>query len=628
MKSIYKNIAICTVAAIGAGMFASCEDYLTITPTDRIVEEEFWQDKSDLTNAIYGCYKRLASEDVVNKFIFWGEFRSDNVERSKTLSSTSPAANIMNANLLPTYGIFSWTPLYNVINCCNKVLAHGPEVVSNDESFSESQWIPIKAEITALRALCHFYLVRTFGEIPYVTEDYNNDGQELRQTQEPQLIVLNKIIDDLEAVKDLAMTDFGTTMLNKGRITRKAIYALLADVYLWRASYKEGGCHPFLNRTLPTTQDYYDGSVPYVDVPYGTTAQEDYQRSLECSNTVIQIAKDEYLKELAKTYVGGTNIEFTIEDLLSQNYISSNSLQRTTSSIYGAYYNIFYRGNADESIFELQFDGNTYSNSALAVAYLALNGTVGYVVGSTTLFETVEPTPNTVNPNTLYTKTDYRRWETVEYEGQGQSAFQFIKTLAMEIDQRSNMASSMLTDNTALLSNNGYTASLRTMLDANWIIYRLSDVFLMKAEAISRLYTDEANLKEGFNCVRAVFKRSNPYPYENTSSATDTLEFKNNFDNQAGLESLVMQERQREFVCEGKRWFDLVRYAQRRGSTEDMLKLLTRKYSTNRKAVEAKLADMQSLFSPVYESEMKSNTWLYQNGVWKLTESSSRTDNM
>ena len=627
MKSIYKNIAICTVAAIGAGVLASCEDYLTITPTSSIVEEEFWQDKSDLTNAVYGCYKRMASEDVVNKFIFWGEFRSDNVERSKELSATSPAANIMNANLLPTYGIFSWTPLYRVINCCNKVLAHGPEVVANDESFSESQWIPIRAEITAMRALCHFYLVRTFGEIPYVTEDYNNDGQELRQTQEPQLTVLNKIIDDLEAVKDQAMTDFGTTMLNKGRITRKAIYTLLADVYLWRASYKEGGCHPFLNRTLPSTQDYYSGSVPYVDVPYGTTAQEDYQRSLECSNAVIQMAKDEYLKELAKTYVGGTDVDFSIEDLLTQNYISSSSLQRTTSSSYGAYYNIFYKGNADESIFELQFDGNTYTNSALAVAYLALDGKVGYVVGSTTLFENVEATPNTTNPTTLFTKTDYRRWETVEYEGQGQSTFQFIKTLAKDISQRSNIASTMLTDNTSLLST-GYDWDLRDMLDANWIIYRLSDVFLMKAEAISRLYTDDTNLKEGFNCVRAVFKRSNPYPYETTSNANDTLKFEGNFNSRDGLESLVMQERQREFVCEGKRWFDLVRYAQRRGSTEDMLKLLTRKYSTNRKAIEAKLADMQSLFSPVNESETKSNTWLYQNGVWKQTESSSRTDNM
>jgi len=55
---------------------------------------------------------------------------------------------------------------------------------------------------------------------------------------------------------------------------------------------------------------------------------------------------------------------------------------------------------------------------------------------------------------------------------------------------------------------------------------------------------------------------------------------------------------------------------------------VTQVQETNRKAIEAKLADMQSLFSPVYEGEIKNNTWLYQNGVWKQTESSSRTDNL
>jgi len=607
-------------------MFASCEDFLTITPTDKIVEEEFWQDKSDLTNAIYGCYKRLASDDIIYKMIAWGEMRSDNVERSTGVSATGQIANIMNANLLPTYEIFRWTPMYSAINYCNKVLVHGPEIVANDESFSESQWTPIKAEMVALRALCHFYLVRTFGEIPYVTEDYNNDSQELRQTQEPQLTVLDKIISDLESVKDQAMSDYGTTMLNKGRITRKAIYALLADVYLWRASYKEGNCHPFLNRTLPSTQDYYGGSVPYTDVAYNTTASEDYQRCVDCCNTVIQMAKEDYLEELEKTYVGAGSITFTLDDLLAQNYISSNSLQRvTTRTLAGAYSNVFYTGNADESIFELQFDGNTYSNNNIATFYRSTNGDQGNFVAAPTLFESVMSSPNIITPTSVFTKTDYRRWETLLYDGTSQTTYPFIKYVMQEITQNTSRASSMVTDNTAMIS---YQTQTRSMLDANWIIYRMSDVLLMKAEAMSRIYTDATNLYEGFECVRAVFKRSNPYPYENGTTATDTLKFEGYFNNQEGLESLVMQERQREFLCEGKRWFDLVRYAQRRGNTEDMLTLLTRKYSTNRKAIEAKLADMQSLFSPVYEGEIKNNTWLYQNGVWKQTESSSRTDNL
>jgi hypothetical protein len=340
------------------------------------------------------------------------------------------------------------------------------------------------------------------------------------------------------------------------------------------------------------------------------------------------MTKDEMLKKLAKTYVGASNLELTIEDLLEPNYISSTNSWREFSSNSeekNAYSVIFGTGNSNESIFELQFDGDTYSNNTISNFYTNSNGEAGTFVGAGSLFEAVESTPNTTNPTTVFTKTDYRRWETALFESQGQTTYQLNKYVYSEIKQTTNRASTMVTDNTNLLV---YSRTTRSKQDASWIIYRMSEVLLMKAEAISRLTSDKLQLKEGFDCVRAVFKRSNPYPYEVTSSATDTLKFDNNFDTQTGLESLVMQERQRELMCEGKRWFDLVRYAQRRGDTEDMLKLLTRKYATNRKAIEAKLADMQSLFSPVYDGELKSNTWLYQNGVWKQTESSSRTDNM
>ena len=203
MKNIIKHITLCGLVAVGASMgLSSCEDFLTITPTDKIVEEEFWQDKNDLNNAVMGCYKRMVSSDLLSKYIYWGEERSDNVERSSSLTASSPIVNIMNANLLPTYYQFSWEAMYNAINYCNKVLVHASDVIENDESFSTSDWLPIRAEIITLRALSHFYLVRTFGEVPYITMDYNNDSQELRAVQSTQLAVLDSIVSDLESIKD------------------------------------------------------------------------------------------------------------------------------------------------------------------------------------------------------------------------------------------------------------------------------------------------------------------------------------------------------------------------------------------------------------------------------------------
>ncbi len=624
--------------AVGAGLaLSSCEDFLTITPTSSIVEEDYWKDKNDLNNAVIACYKRMVDNDLLEKYVYWGEERSDNFERSSAVGSSGPVANIMNANLLPTYYQFDWTSMYNAINYCNKVLAHGPEVVKEDESFSENDWKPIRAEVTTLRALCHFYLVRTFGEIPYVTIDYNNDSQELHLPQSTQLEVLNNIITDLESIKNEAMQDYGNTVENKGRITKKAVYALLADVYLWRASYKAGNNQPFKKVTLLSS---YRGPLSEAELTarqedYGTTAAADYQKCVEYCDQVISMVKQEKIDYINKNglNIGGGAIELELEDLLAQNESTSGQKKSYAISSMKPYNAIFGAGNADESIFELQVEGTTYTNSLITNLYYNIkDGKVGAFTGPDVLYGGVESTPNTTNVGYVFTKTDYRRWETIIFEAPGQNSFAIGKYINRTVSQN-NPNYVFLTDNSAqALTTNLIEQSKRAAsnVDANWIVYRLSEVFLMKAEALSQLYSDEENLMTAFNYVREVFKRSNPVAYmPNNPSSTkenDSLKF-TTFATSEAMEKLVLQERQREFVGEGKRWYDLVRFALRRGSTAEMLDILSHKY-TNSKAIKAKLADIQSLYSPVYNQEIRNNNWLYQNGVWSVNETSSRTDEL
>ena len=629
MNNIIKNITLCGLVAVGAGMgLSSCEDFLTITPTDRIVEEEFWQDKRDLNNAVMACYWRLSNGDLLNKYIYWGEERSDNFDRSGSVSTTGPVANIMNANLLPTYDQFNWTPMYNAINYCNKVLSHGEDVIANDESFSDNDWKPIRAEIVTLRALCHFYLVRTFGEVPYITIDFNNDSQELRTAQSTQLTVLNNIIDDLESVKNEAMLDYGNSTDNKSRVTRKMVYTLLADVYLWRASYKAGNNQPFKKVTLAS--NYAGGQTEeelasrYED--YGTSAEDDYRKCIEYCDLVIDRAKQEKLDYLNRHggVLGTTTV--TISDLLVSN--------ETNGRITGTAYNqIFGSGNSDETILELQIDGVSSSNSMITSLYWNIKDSkVGTFTGSYLMQGVESGGPNNLNLTNPFTKTDYRYWGTFHNTGKTQTSYDIVKYAASSISQRTSPYEQLRDNRISELTDGDIVQTMRSSsnVNANWIVYRLSEIYLMKAEAMSQLYSDEDNMREAFNYVREVFKRSNPYAYDRShSQATvkDSLIF-NTFSTSESMETLVMTERQREFIGEGKRWYDLVRYALRRGSTAEMLDLLTRKYTNTRDAVKAKLADMQSLYSPVYNNEIKNNNLLYQNGVWSVNETSSRTDEL
>lgn len=632
-KAIGLAISLAVLPASSLFTFTSCEDYLTITPTNVIVEEEFWQDKNDLNNALFGCYKSMTEGDFLKRVIYWGEMRSDNCDASTELKTTDVEYNVMNANILPTYGIYDWTPMYKTINYCNKILAHGPEVVKTDESFSEENWKPIKAEATAIRALCYFYLVRAFGEVPYITEDINNNSQQLSHPQTTQLAVLDSIIVDLEDVKSIAMNEYGKNVANKGRITKKAIYALLADVYLWRASYLQGNCHPFVNREENEYAAEPVTTNPTDNAQANSTAEEDYKQCIYYCDEVIRMCYDDLNKKLKQEYSGLVTVQPVLDDLLSQNdpftklgtFVSLNPEANAFNDLFG-------EGNSSESIFEIQFDGVNTGNDMTKELYWNLkDNKTAKLTAPKTIFAEVAANPNEEIASAVFTKTDYRRWEALKRitDEDGQTQFDYDK-YANSYWSFTNGTKGMLTDNSKANKEYSWSRSTRSdvLNDVNFIVYRLSEILLMKAEAISQITASEDSLMQAFNYVKTVFRRSNPYAYDkgNTTASTDSLKTKN-FLNQRQMEYLVMAERQREFLCEGKRWFDLVRFAQRRGNTRDMLSLLIRKYSGNQKAVQAKLADMQSLFSPVYDNELKANYLLYQNGVWKTSKTTGRTDN-
>jgi hypothetical protein len=387
---------------------------------------------------------------------------------------------------------------------------------------------------------------------------------------------------------------------------------LLADAYLWRASYKAGNNQPFKVEGLERPVEEYT-----------TTAEHDYQKCIECCDEVIRIMKEEKLKSLGQQggYLG-ENFEVTIEDLLISNSSKeSNSLSTST----GAYSSIFGQKNSSESIFELHVDGTSYSNSLVTSYFWNIKEDKSATLNcSNSLFSSADETPNILEPTSVYAITDLRRWETVRYEKQGQTSLPIAKYVMRSISQ--STASNSMANNTN--ENLKVTNTPRTLpCDANWIVYRMSDVFLMKAEAMSQIYEDEVNLTEAFNLCRLTYKRSNPYAYS-TSGTGDSLNI-DVFLSPHGIESLVLAERQREFVGEGKRWFDLVRYALRDGNTEAMLNLLTRKFAAeNKKAIAAKLSTIQSLFSPIQSDELKVNNMLHQNKVWAVDESTSKTDEL
>ena len=86
----------------------------------------------------------------------------------------------------------------------------------------------------------------------------------------------------------------------------------------------------------------------------------------------------------------------------------------------------------------------------------------------------------------------------------------------------------------------------------------------------------------------------------------------------AALLTLVYNERQREFVGEGKRWYDLTRQAEYDNSTASVL--TSHMAATN--IIKNRLRMLYSMYNPVYAEEMKiagieNGGALVQNPVWE-----------
>lgn len=585
--NIYKTLLVSACAFITLGT-TSCDDFLTIYPSNEITEEQFWEDRTDLESGIRGCWKQFISQDIMERMVVWGECRSDNFDLMT--ESWDDMKDLMNANLLETNSLFNWSAFYKTINFCNKVLQYGPLVVERDKSFTSEDWKPVEAEMKALRALNYFYLVRTFREIPF---EFNPIGSEhdVKEHSGRQFmaeVVLDSIINDVEAVKDNGMRQYTNELDNKGRFTRESIYTLLADMYLWRAA---------------------KNASPDSVAKYGSKSQDDYQKVIEYCDAVLDMYMERYDRD--NPMGGGTSSE---NNENPYHLIRMNANGGTQDVVDDVYDEIFVQKNSRESILELQFDGSTNSNTCL-YNYRDYNGLYRHRDNNTGLLQASAPcqtvTRNIDNTSGLFSQSDIRRWQSLVYTEAGQRVYSIGKYTYQSITHDNLEDNSEGTENTFIPTGS---------FSSNWIIYRLSDVLLMKAEAITRLDAPTTEqLQDAFNCVTMILYRANP----SVTTDRDKLSF-TDYQEPSQLFDLVMRERRREFFGEGKRWFDLVRMAEHDGTTTNMLTLLLTKYATNTNAVRAKLASMNSLYSPVYEDELKVNPNLHQNPAWEKEETIER----
>jgi hypothetical protein len=246
---------------------SACNDLLTEQPKDRISTDAFYQTAADAKAAIAATYRPLSTGPIWGTNLQWAlnaatdearvgpEEENPNIVALTQLTWTTTNPYIAGSNASGG----AWAGIYQMITRANLTLAKVPGI-----TMDETQKGLILGEAKFLRALGYFYLVRLYGDVPLVRTP---EEQLELGPRAPQADVFTQIVKDATEAEAALPASWGAT--DKGRATKAAAQALLAEQYIWRkdwpnaATYAkkiiDGGLHGlqanYLNALLPGSQN-------------------------------------------------------------------------------------------------------------------------------------------------------------------------------------------------------------------------------------------------------------------------------------------------------------------------------------------------------------------------------------
>lgn len=479
-KINYKRFPLWLATCLLLGALGSCKKYLNQVPENSLTRDQFFKTEADANAAIMGVYDALQA--CTEKFITWGEFRADLISPLSNNDITYPYYELFENNRVASV----WAHPYNLIGRANIVIEKVPEVPALDYRFTQEESNGIVAEALFMRALAYFYLVRTFKDVPLVLQPPSSDAVNYLVPKATADSVLNQIEADLAIAEKDIPVQYAKDAETKGRVTKGAVNALQADVYLWRAKYDEAAA-----------------------------------------------AAKKVLDNERYKLVRGDN-----------------------------WFNIFSQKNSTESIFEIQYDYQLSETNSL-------RGISGNFIMNPVLFSYFDGEKDLLRGlNRTYREAGSRTYW--KYTG-------------------------LNTDNIERPTN-----------DPNFIIYRLPDVMLMRAEALAHLGTEAKD--EAGALVNAVRKRVALDPYDFLDANAPLNLFLD----------LIMKERAMELAMEGKRWFDLVRVATNENQPDFLIsRVVAARTVAERAQMRARIIDPRGWYLPIHRDELNKNPRLEQNPYYR-----------
>ena len=224
-----------------------CSEITELENLNKINQEGFYRDQTELNLALNGCYNTLRAPIAFEWMLT--EVRSDNTFMNNTGSTNAQNLQIYANDVFqaPTFDFFIqnyWSLSYQSIRSINSLLtglytSYNPAtgVIDYSAGFtapvSDALRKQMAGEASFMRAYHYFNLVRTFGNI-FLLDKLVGPEEALSLKQSPQADVYKLIVADLKnAAANCKATKYTSlAAADKGRVSSWAAKSLLAKVYL------------------------------------------------------------------------------------------------------------------------------------------------------------------------------------------------------------------------------------------------------------------------------------------------------------------------------------------------------------------------------------------------------------
>jgi hypothetical protein len=157
------------------GTFCSCNGFLDVDSNHAASETEQWNKVEDVRAALMGVYglTRVALSENNTHWVC-GDLRMGDF----TVYNRTDLQAIVDNDLRKSHSrieeICNWRRFYAAINAASELIEKAPAVTDRDRSYSDEHRRYDVAQAKSVRAFLYFYLVRMFGDVPLITQSFDN----------------------------------------------------------------------------------------------------------------------------------------------------------------------------------------------------------------------------------------------------------------------------------------------------------------------------------------------------------------------------------------------------------------------------------------------------------------------